>query len=222
MISSYPLQFIIEKNHVFIFFLVATLLGIASASPRMGIGDKTANLGVNASPTSTNATPVPASINVSQSGKWVIGLVDTPTVKLASQGNSTQLRHSDSSTTFLKTISFNIESGTTQNNVSVPIPEGKRLVIEYVSARAQGPVGQKYIAQIQTNVTHTESPRGIYWMVFSLQGTFSTIDVFTASQLMRVYAEPGNPPLLFVATRTGINGTAFVEATISGYLETIR
>jgi hypothetical protein len=178
----------------------------------MGIGDKSA--GHEASVNS------PASaITVHQSGKWIIGFSDTPTVKLSAQGNTFPLlTPSDSAVVFLKTISFNIENGTSQNNVSIAIPEGKRLVIEHVSARAQGPVGQKYIAQIQANVVHTESPRGIYWLVFFPQGTFSTIDVFTASQPMRVYADPGNPPLLFVATRTGITGTAFVEATISGYL----
>jgi hypothetical protein len=206
--------FFVKKNRAVLFFLCASFVCDAIATPKMGLGEKAS------SPSA--AAPNSSTINVQQSGKWIIGIIDTPTVKLASQGNSVQQRIPDSAAPFLKTISFNIENGTSQNNVSIPIPEGKRLVIEYISARAQGPIGQKYIAQIQTNVSHTESPRGIYWMVFSFQGTFSTIDVFTASQLMQVYAEPGNPPLLFVATRTGINGTAFVEATISGYLENIR
>lgn len=123
---------------------------------------------------------------------------------------------------FLKTITFDIPSGTTQGNCPITIPEGKRLVIEYVSVRAQGPTGQKFIAQIQTNVAHTESLRGIIWLVFFYQGTFSGIDVFTASQPMHVYAEPSTPPALFVATRTDISGSAFIEATISGYIVTMR
>jgi hypothetical protein len=123
---------------------------------------------------------------------------------------------------FLKTINFDIPAGTTQGNCPITVPEGKRLVIEYVSVRAQGPTGQKFIAQIQTNVAHTESLRGKIWLVFFHQGTFSGIDVFTASQPMRVYAEPSVPPALFVATRTDISGSAFIEATISGYIVNMR
>lgn len=123
---------------------------------------------------------------------------------------------------FLKTINFDIPAGTTQGNIPITIPDGKRLVIEYVSVRAQGPTGQKFIAQIQTNVAHTESLRGKIWLVFFYQGTFSGIDVFTASQPMHVYAEPSTPPALFVATRTDITGSAFIEATISGYIVTMR
>ena len=123
---------------------------------------------------------------------------------------------------FLKTINFDIPAGTTQGNIPITIPDGKRLVIEYVSVRAQGPTGQKFIAQIQTNVAHTESLRGKIWLVFFYQGTFSGIDVFTASQPMHVYAEPSTPPALFVATRTDIIGSAFIEATISGYVVTMR
>jgi hypothetical protein len=166
-----------------------------------------------------------STINVKQSGKWIVGLNDTPTVKVSSpivavtQGGE---QAAGVYMPFIKTINFNIEPGTTQNNVGITIPEGKRLVIEYVSARAQGPAGQKFIAQIQTSVTKAENPCGVYWLVFFPQGTFSTIDVYTASQPMHIYADPATPPALFVVTRTGITGTAFVEATISGYLVNIK
>jgi hypothetical protein len=205
-----------RKKYASALVLMAGMLCLALSAPRMGIGDKNA-----AHEVAPNT--IGSAITVHQGGKWIIGFSDTPTVKLSTQGNTFPvLTPSDSARVFLKTISFNIENGTSQNNVSIAIPEGKRLVIEHVSARAQGPIGQKYIAQIQANVLNTESPRGIYWLVFFPQGTFSTIDVFTASHPMRVYADPGNPPLLFVATRTGITGTAFVEATISGYLVNVR
>ncbi len=183
-------------------------------SPRTGFAEK--------SPTPVNVVNTPT-VSVQQSGKWVVGLNDTPTVKVSSQSGALRSPMTfDVQTPYLKTVSFNIENGTSQNNAPIAIPEGKRLIIEHISARAQGPMGQKFIAQIQTNVTGSESPRGIYWMVFAFQGTFSTIDVFTASQLMRVYADAGKTPVLFVATRTSINGTAFVEATISGYLVNIH
>ena len=212
---------IVRKNCLCALFLTLGLLGHAISSPRMGIADKNASNGTqqNASQTSVSNA---STITIQQGGKWIVGLSDTPTVKLSAKGNQILYMPSDSAVPFLKTISFNIETGTSQNNVSIAVPEGKRLVIEHVSARAQGPAGQKFIAQIQTNVSHTDSPRGIYWLVFFPQGTFSTIDVFTASQPMRVYSEPGNPPMMLVATRTGISGTAFVEATISGFLVNLK
>ncbi len=204
-----------------ILVLAAAVACHVFASPRLGIADKNASNGSSQNSSPANL-PGGSTINIQQSGKWIIGISDTPTVKLSAKGNQIQCTPSDSAVPFLKTLSFNIENGTSQNNVSIPIPEGKRLVIEHVSARAQGPAGQKFIAQIQTNVAHTDSPRGIYWLVFFPQGTFSTIDVFTASQPMRVYSEPGNPPMMVVATRTAINGTAFVEATISGFLVNLK
>ena len=161
-------------------------------------------------------------VSVQQSGKWVVGLNDTPTVKVSAPPAAMERPILDSFVPYVKTVSFNIESGTTQNNASIAIPEGKRLIIEFISARAQGPAGQKFIAQIQTSVARTESPRGIYWLVFFPQGTFSTIDVFTASQPTHIFAEPVYPPVQFVATRTSLTGTAFVEATITGRLVNIR
>lgn len=38
--------------------------------------------------------------------------------------------------------------------------------------------------------------------MFTQQGTFSALDLFTASQAMRVYADPSTPPVLFIVTRT--------------------
>jgi hypothetical protein len=209
----------VKKSHAVACILLTGIVCVTNATPRLGIGDKGSSS--NASPTNASTSNT-TTINLQQSGKWIIGLSDTPTVKLSNQGRMLQGMPSDSAVPFLKTISFNIETGTSQNNVTIAIPEGKRLVIEQVSARAQGPAGQKFIAQIQTNMTKTESPRGIFWLVFFPQGTFSTIDVYTANQPMHVYTEPGNPPLIFVATRTAVNGTAFVEATISGFLVNLR
>jgi hypothetical protein len=210
----------IRKNYCIALVLFIGLFCLVLSAPSLGIADK--NASNNTSQNSSTSLQNGATIHIQQSGKWIIGISDTPTVKLSAQGNQIKINPTDSVEPYLKTISFNIENGTSQNNMAIAIPPGKRLVIEHVSARAQGPVGQKFIAQIQTTVSNTESPRGIYWVVFYPQGTFSTIDVFTASQPMHVYSEPSNPPMMFVATRTAINGTAFVEATISGFLVNLK
>jgi hypothetical protein len=173
-------------------------------------------------------TAAPASITPATSSNEHLKPLapDSPAVAVASaapaKASTPGAASIDTMQPFLKTINFDIPAGTTQGNCPITIPEGKRLVIEYVSVRAQGPTGQKFIAQIQTNVAHTESLRGKIWLVFFYQGTFSGIDVFTASHQMHVYAEPSVPPALFVATRTDISGAAFIEATISGYIVNMR
>jgi hypothetical protein len=192
--------------------LAGVLLGALLAAPQA--------IGAEKRPTPVTVVNTPT-VSVQQSGKWMVGLNDTPTVKVSAPPATIERPILDSFVPYVKTVSFNIESGTTQNNASIPIPEGKRLIIEFISARAQGPAGQKFIAQIQTSVARTESPRGIYWLVFFPQGSFSTIDVFTASQPTHIFAEPGYPPVQFVTTRTSLTGTAFVEATITGHLVTM-
>lgn len=40
-------------------------------------------------------------------------------------------------------LTFNIDDGSAVNQTRFDVPSGKRLVIEHVSARVQGPAGQK-------------------------------------------------------------------------------
>lgn len=214
MIPNGPKTSVAKNYHAWKYISSAALLCTVAVSVQSVHANK------NPTPVTVINTPT---VSVQQSGKWVVGLSDTPTVKVSSPSAASQGHPcADADLPYVKTVSFNIDSGTTQNNISIPVPEGKRLVIDFISARAQGPAGQKFIAQIQTSVSKVESPRGIYWLVFYPQGTFSTIDVYTASQPMNVLAEPGTPPLMFVVTRTRVTGTAFVEATISGHLIPIR
>ena len=118
---------------------------------------------------------------------------------------------------FQTRLTFNITSGSTQNQISIPIPAGKRLITEHVSSRVQGPTGQQFFASINVVAFHNGVNFGIFFMVFTLQGTFSAIDLFTASQPMRVYAD-STANNIFVVTRTSSVGSAFAEVDISGYL----
>jgi hypothetical protein len=55
-------------------------------------------------------------------------------------------------------------------------------------------------------------------LVLNYQGTFSGIDLYTASDSLKTHAEYSLPATIFIVTRTDITGTAFAEADISGYL----
>lgn len=170
-------------------------------------------------PTSVEVINTPT-VNARQAGPWAVEMAPGASVNLGNtELNPVPVRiANEGRQAFQRRLTFTIEPGSTQNQISLDVPAGKRLVIEHASARVQGPTGEKYISYIHTVVYTNGGGAGIHWLVLSYQGTFSGIDVFTASQPMHVYAEPSLPPMIFLVTRTGITGSSFAEATISGYL----
>lgn len=115
-------------------------------------------------------------------------------------------------------LTMTIDDGSTQSQTGFDVPNGKRLVIEHVSARVQGPSGEKYYAQLQTHVYENNATALVNNLVLNYQGTFSGIDLFTASDSMKTYAEYSVPQTLFIVTRTDAIGSSFAEADLSGYL----
>jgi len=170
-------------------------------------------------PTPVEVTNTPT-VNAQQAGPWAVEMAPGASVNVGNtESNAIPVRiANEGRQAFQRRLTLTIDPGSTQSQVSLDVPTGKRLVIEHASARVQGPTGQKYISYIHTGVYTNGSGAGIHWLVLSYQGTFSGIDVFTAAQPMRVYAEPTTPPVIFLVTRTDTTGNTFGEATISGYL----
>ena len=115
-------------------------------------------------------------------------------------------------------LSFNIDPGSTTGQIDLPVPPGKRLIIEHVSSRVQGPTDEQYIARIQTTVFGNGAMPGVHWLVLAPQMSVSGFDIYTASQPMRIYAQASTPSAIFSVTRKGSAGTSFAEVTISGNL----
>lgn len=99
------------------------------------------------------------------------------------------------------------------------VPTGKRLVVEYVSARGFVGSGQRLRFSIRTFLTGATE---IHYLVAEQQGTEfplfgDLIDIFVTSEQTRLYADAGTS---FVrADRTGpAAGPAEASFTISGYL----
>ena len=181
---------------------------------------------VNAAVTGNVNAVVTGNVNANVSG--TVGLAPGTTVQIGGTANvligNTDaapvpiVNLNDAREPFQTRVTLTIESGSTQSQAGFDVPSGKRLVIEHVSSRVQGPGGERYIAYFSTGVFGSSPGGALHWVPLTYQGTFSTIDVLTASHDTRVYADETFPSPQFVVTRTNSIGSTFAELNISGYL----
>jgi hypothetical protein len=122
---------------------------------------------------------------------------------------------SDGMQPFQEAVDFVLAPGAREDNATFVVPAGKRLVIEHFSAIAQGPTGQRYLAWVRTTV-NAVTPSGTY-LVFSQQMAAGGVDVYTATQPMRVYADPGTTVYVFFSRGFDDTGFCSFNAAISGY-----
>jgi hypothetical protein len=109
------------------------------------------------------------------------------------------------------TIPFDETGGTGALN---PVPAGKRLVVEYATARANLPAGQMAKVTLVVGMIRYELP-------FIPQGTFGfspALRTFLAgSEPVRLYVNAGETLSVATERSTG-DGAAFVRVSISGHL----
>ena len=99
----------------------------------------------------------------------------------------------------------------------VTVPQGKRLVIEYISALGVVPTGQR----VRVNIRIITSGRfGTHALPLIPQGSFSGFDNFSASLPVRLYADPGTL-VSGEASRDAGTGNGSLTLSISGYLVTV-
>jgi hypothetical protein len=100
------------------------------------------------------------------------------------------------------------------DNTVFTIPVGKRLVIEYISARATVPSGQR-VSAIHLNIPV------VHFLVVAAQGTdLGGDNVFTAAQSLRITVGPFGVPM-GVVVRTDRNAfgiSATLDVTLAGQL----
>jgi hypothetical protein len=113
---------------------------------------------------------------------------------------------------FQKSVQISIPKGEASVGVDIPVPRGKRLVIEFVTAQQftySAPAG----INLRTQVNGDD-------VVFSLLQTKQSepnVDLWIATHQMRVYADA--PSFHVEATRvTPFIDDAFAEVSVSGYL----
>jgi len=116
---------------------------------------------------------------------------------------------------FQATVTVTLDQGFVGQNGAVTVPAGKRLVIEYASARAFVPSGQNLAFSIDTSL-NGENVSEFHHLPSTQQFTSGNITQFIAGEQVRIYADSGI--LILRADRDNPNGTGTFIFTISGHL----
>ena len=113
---------------------------------------------------------------------------------------------------FQANIGLGMNPGTLSSNFEITVPDGKRLVVESVTARATLPTGQHVILSISTTTSERDA---LHYIALSPQGTFPTYDAYAATSSLRIYADAGTT-IHFEARRSADVGVANINTVISG------
>jgi hypothetical protein len=116
---------------------------------------------------------------------------------------------------FQATVTVTLNQGFEGQNGFVPVPAGKRLVIEFASARGNVPAGQTMVFMIVTNL-NGENNGEFHHLPTTQQFTSGNTAQFIMGEQVRIYADSGFAMLR--ADRNSPDGTASFIFTISGYL----
>ena len=117
--------------------------------------------------------------------------------------------------TFQKQVTINVPDRSFGGNAALPVPSGKRAVIEHVSASGidQGGHFLRY-AVLTVKVENNVWNQVQHFLVSQRQE--DTLGFFNASQPLRAYSDPGTTIVVEVQ-RAQNTGTASVGFTVSGY-----
>lgn len=159
-------------------------------------------------------------VNAQQSGAWNVGITGTPTVQLDdSATNPVFVRDVDRPTAqpFQYEVEVTVEEGFGGQNAVIPVPVGKLLVIENVSAFGTAPADQR-ISQFAI-LTHV-APDNVYrfhYLQFTKQDNgYGTANEYTvSSQQLRLYAD--TPNAYARVSRVSSTGRATFRFVVSGY-----
>jgi hypothetical protein len=222
------------KNHFVITFALAILFIAAlngSASGQSG-GNKTADSAEKSVANADNTKTVDAR----QSGAWTVEISSTQnTVQLSNTAINplpVKIIESGAKKPFQTRASVNIPAGSSFETAFLPIPAGKRLIIENISAIARCPQGQRMELDFFTyfdngdGVGDSLTDVTFHRVALTEQGTFASLGttVLTANHKVLVFADERIGTTHFqIGVRARINGsasgTAQGQITFSGYLE---
>jgi hypothetical protein len=199
-----------------ILFTLVLLLNTSSFAQ----ADAKKDTSANASPTTNTQT-----VNAQQIGSWTVGIdglrngvqvvnsVENPVPVTVVGGPFRQ--------PFQKTISLSIFAGgpSSSTETSYAVPDGKRFVIENISASAEIPAGESVQIMFLTNTDNTVAGNSAYHMIaLTPQGTFGSSTVLMANHKTLVF---GAGRIWLRARPTWLAGTGYASLALSGYLENL-
>lgn len=159
-----------------------------------------------------------AVVQSQQNGAWNVGISPAANRVVVANGAADPVlvrNVHDAVQPFQSLLNMDFPSGTnTRTLTAFVVPDGKRLVLEYVSANASIPTGQ--LAQVRVSTSLGGMPVS-HKLVMFRQLVTSGNDQFSAAQSLRLYADPGTPVQAQCA-RNSAAGTASAQFTFSGYL----
>ena len=132
---------------------------------------------------------------------------------LASANAFAQTMESGLSQPHQQQIDIPIYSGAAGAAIPVPLPDGKRYLIEFVSAFATVPSGQRLRVSLATTVNGITA--NYYVPITSRETSSDTTDAIEGAQLTRVYADG---VMTISVIRMNSAGPVSVSVSISGHL----
>jgi hypothetical protein len=164
-------------------------------------------------------------VDARQSGLWTVGIDGTRnTVNVqnsAAAPLSVSVIDPNGSQPFQMRVPINVFAGgpSSSTETVIPIPTGKRLVIENVSADAEIPAGEKIVLSVVTRLdASTPSNSVSNFIVLSEQGVFGDKSIFAANHKTLEFAAV---QLSVIARPTFLSGTGFATVNLSGHRENV-
>ena len=146
-----------------------------------------------------------------------VNVINTPAVTVA---NTPSVLDANDLHPFQQTGSATVQQFAEAAHVDFTVPQGKRLVIEFVSIRVIVRPGQEVSAVIAASGLDT--PVSEHQVTMNHQRSTDVIgSVFVGAQQMKMYADPGHTVSLVAARSAGglaVLGEMRVTAAVTGYL----
>ena len=159
------------------------------------------------------------SATVALSGMPSVNIANSPTISLAPSVRIQPFQFSGS---------IDIDDGQLGGGETLDVPSGKELVIEYFSAEADLPSGQKLLELTVgttvggNTVTHSFIPTFTGFTGGPVPMFGSTIDIFVASALTRLYSDGGVGSVTLGASRNATSLGGDVNFRLSGFLVNVQ
>lgn len=162
-------------------------------------------------------TAINGTVQAEQSGNWNVAITGTPTVQLGNTSdNPVWVRDVDNPARqpFSQNLTLTLPQGQQLGLIGFQVPDGKRLVIEFISANSEVPAGEKDVFLIQAlanSIGYT------HYLTATYQANFSGFDSFVISQPIRMCADPSTT-VRFQLVRSAATDNGGFTFNVSGYL----